>query len=128
MQAAVASCDCPECGAVCRGLFNGCAAVWLEGPGDETMAVVAVAGPGRRGRNRKSARRAAAAAVSATRPRPQPTGPPRMPAAARRPEFTRVVEPEAGLPALRERLDGLRLELQRFGASLPQRSSRVGSR
>ena len=121
MRAAVASCDCPECGAVCRGLFNGCAAVWLDAPVDATVEAVAVAAPGRRGRNRKSARRTAAAvAVSATRPRPRPTGPPRMPA-ARRPVFTRVAEPEPGLAALRDRLDGLRVELQRFGASLPQR-------
>jgi hypothetical protein len=32
MVAAVQRCVCPECGAVCRGRFQGCPSVWTTGP------------------------------------------------------------------------------------------------
>lgn len=32
MQAGQSACSCPECGTVCRGLFEGCPDVWARGP------------------------------------------------------------------------------------------------
>ncbi len=32
MRAGEAACECPQCGIVCEGQFNGCATVWAAGP------------------------------------------------------------------------------------------------
>ncbi|MEA2931748.1 MAG: hypothetical protein QOI56_533, partial [Actinomycetota bacterium] len=32
MRAGASACSCPECGVVCRGLFDGCPDVWARGP------------------------------------------------------------------------------------------------
>jgi hypothetical protein len=43
MQAGEQACACPECGVVCRGLFDGCSDVWARGPRPVTLSVGAPA-------------------------------------------------------------------------------------
>lgn len=37
MRAGESACQCPQCGVVCEGQFNGCATVWAAGPRDVVL-------------------------------------------------------------------------------------------
>ena len=43
MRAGASACSCAECGVVCRGLFDGCPAVWERGPRPVTISATRAA-------------------------------------------------------------------------------------
>ena len=128
MVAEAAGCTCRECGAICHGRFNGCAAVWSAGP------VVRTAGPTSgytavveanplakrpKHRNKQLARSRVVVEAAAPAPLPAP-GPAASPTAAVTipvPAPT-LLPPPKGLAEIRARLEGVRGQMKVLGSSL----------
>jgi hypothetical protein len=121
MVAGPSSCTCAECGAVCRGRFNGCPAVWslAAPPAIPVLTATSTATP-----DPPSLPRSQPASVVVRTPPPVIRVPP--PVARTLPERA-AAAPVARLSGLRDRLDGVRDELKSLGDSLGERIGRLPS-
>jgi hypothetical protein len=139
MVARADSCSCDRCGTVCRGRFNGCPAVWergvsFAGPPTQLEPII-LADVDFSLNTMPSLPTAIVTPIAPLVPPPLPPPvvkpvvavvPPRRTMVLKavstpRPRITRNQTPPEGLAALRQRLDGLKAEVQSLGDSLGER-------
>ena len=114
MVAEAACCTCRECGAICRGRFNGCPTVWAS---VTTMAPLREVTP----LNKRPKHRAKEAARSRTvvlPPEPSPPVGAPVPAPPQVAASSAALPPPRGLADIRQRLEGLRGRMKQLEGGL----------